>query len=149
MPRILSRVLVLQILSLLLAGTAFPQGSQSGGITGSVKDQSGANIGGATITIVNNATKAVERSVTSTADGLFTATLLPPGDYTVNVKAQGFKTFSSQVAVLLNETSRLDAKLEVGTVTETVEVTANAALVNTESAVTGNPIDSQTMAALP
>lgn len=149
MSRLSSRLVVLLTLSLFLAGTAFSQGSQSGAITGSVKDPSGANIGAANITIVNDATKTVERTVNSTSDGLFSATLVPPGDYTVTIKASGFKTFTSKIEVLLNETTRVDAKLEVGTVTETVEVTATSAVLNTESAVTGNPIDSQTMNSLP
>jgi hypothetical protein len=132
-----------------LAGIAVSQGSQSGGISGSVKDTTGAVITGATVTITNNATKNVERSAVTTSDGLFSATLLPPGDYTVAVKAPGFKAYSGQVTVLLNTTSRFDASLQVGAATEVVEVTASAVAVNTESAVTGTPIDSATLKALP
>jgi hypothetical protein len=87
--------------------------------------------------------------VSTTSDGLFSATLLPPGEYTVNVRAPGFKAFSEKVTVLLNQTSSVAATLQVGTATEIVEVTANAIIVNTESAVTGTPIDSATMRALP
>jgi Carboxypeptidase regulatory-like domain/TonB dependent receptor len=147
--RTLSRLAVLLLAVLLLAGMAAAQGSQSGGISGSVRDASGAVINGATVTITNNATKNVERTVTTTSDGLFSATLLPPGDYTVTVKAQGFKTYSGVAAVLLNTTSRFDATVQVGTATEVVEVTAGAVTVNTESAVTGTPIDSATLKALP
>lgn len=149
MIRILSRSAVLLLALLLLAGVAFPQGAQSGAISGAVTDPSGAVIGGATVTVVNNATKNVERTVVTTNDGLFSATLLPPGDYTVTVKASGFKALSEKVEVLLNQTSRLDAKLQVGTATEVVEVTATATLVNTVSATTGSPIDSATLRALP
>lgn len=134
---------------LLLAGTAFSQSTQSGAISGSVTDPSGAVIGNATITIFNDATKSVERTVVSTNDGLFSVALLPPGTYTVTIKEAGFKAFSEKMTVLLNRTSRLDAKLQVGTVNEVVEVTATAAVVNTESATTGQPIDAATMRALP
>src|SRR5436309_6136293 len=149
MTRGFSRPAVLLLLSLLLAGIAFSQGTQSGAISGSVKDPSGAVVSSATITVVNNATKNVERTVASTKEGLFSATLLPPGDYTVTIKAPGFKPFSGQVDVLLNQTARLDAQLQVGSATETVEVTTNSIVVNTESPVTGTPIDSSTMQALP
>ncbi|HKD81447.1 MAG TPA: carboxypeptidase-like regulatory domain-containing protein [Candidatus Angelobacter sp.] len=146
---VLSRFAVWFMAVLLLAGIAISQGSQSGGISGSVKDATGAAIGGATVTITNNATNNVERSVVTTNEGLFSVTLLPPGDYTVSVKAQGFRAYSAQVAVLLNTTARFDAALQVGATTEVVEVTAGAVTVNTESAVTGTPIDSATLKALP
>lgn len=143
------RLGVLLILSLFLTGIAFSQGAQSGAISGSVTDPSGAVIGSATVTVVNDATKNVERTVTTTGDGLFSATLLPPGDYTVTVTKSGFKTFSQKVTVRLTETTHVDPKLEVGTTTEVVEVKANATVVNTESAVTGTPVDSVTMSSLP
>jgi hypothetical protein len=143
------RLLVLLLVVSLPAGIAFSQGAQSGAISGTVKDPSGAVVSSATVTVVNDATKSVERTVSTTSDGLFSATLLPPGDYTVTVKAQGFKSFSEKVSVLLNQASRLDAVLQVGAATETVEVSAVGVTVNTESAVTGQPIDAQTMRALP
>jgi Carboxypeptidase regulatory-like domain/TonB dependent receptor len=149
MTRFLARSVVLLSTWLLLAAIAVSQSAQTGAISGAVTDPSGAVIGNATITIVNDATKNVERTVVSTADGLFAATLLPPGDYTVNVKAAGFKSYSAKATVLLNQATRLDAKLQVGTVSEVVEVTATAAVVNTESAVTGQPIDAATLQALP
>src|SRR5215469_9203447 len=140
MIRILARSVMLLLTSMLLT---------AGAVSGSVTDPSGAVIGNATITIVNDATKNVERTVVSTSDGLFSATLLPPGDYTVSVKAAGFKSYAAKATVLLNQTSRLDAKLQLGTVSEVVEVTATGAVVNTESAVTGQPIDAATLQALP
>jgi len=149
MARIATRVITLSVLLLFLAGLAFAQGTQSGGISGSVKDPNGAVVGDATITVVNDATRNVERTVVTTSDGLFSATLLPPGDYTITIKKSGFRTYSEKVTVLLNQTAHVDAKLQVGAFTETVEVTANATVVNTESAVTGTPIDSRTMNALP
>lgn len=147
--RTVSRLSIPLLTVLMLVGTAAPQGAQSGAIAGSVTDPSGAVIGGATVTVTNNATKSVERTVATTNGGLFAVTLLPPGDYTVTIKASGFRVHSEQVTVLLNKSSRLDATLQVGAATETVEVTANATMVNTESATTGQPIDSATMRALP
>ncbi len=149
MARLSPRWMALLVVSLLLAGVGFSQSTQTGAISGSVTDPSGAVVAGATITVVNDATKTVERTVVSTADGLFSATLLPPGDYTVTVKKSGFKTVVEKITVLLNESSRLDAKLQVGATNEVVEVTASATTVNTESAVMGNPVDAATMHNLP
>jgi hypothetical protein len=149
MSKLLSRLLLLFLLSALLAGTAFSQGAQSGAIAGSITDPSGAVIGGATVTIVNDATKSVERTVVSTSSGLFSASLLPPGDYTLTVTKSGFKTFTQRVQVLLTQTSRVDVKLAVGTTSDVVEVQGNLSMVNTESAVTGAPVNSATMSQLP
>src|SRR5438477_12017327 len=104
MTRGLSRPAVLLLLSLLLAGIAFSQGTQSGAISGSVKDPSGAVVSSAAITVVNNATNNTERTVASTKEGLFSATLLPPGDYTVTIKAAWFKPYSALVDVERNQT---------------------------------------------
>src|SRR6516164_11836777 len=99
--RMSCRSLILLLALVLPAGRAFSQGAQSGAISGSVTDPTGAVIGNATVTVVNDATQNVERTVTTTGDGLFSATLLPPGDYTVSVKASGFKAFTEKVTVLL------------------------------------------------
>src|SRR2546423_8601160 len=149
MFRVSPRWLVSLILPVLLAGVGFSQNTQSGAIAGSVTDPNGALVGGATVTIVNDATKTLERTIATTGNGQFSATLLPPGDYTVTVKKKGFKAVTEKIQVLLNETSRLHAILEVGTATEVVEVKATATMVNTESAVMGQTMDAATMHALP
>jgi hypothetical protein len=140
---------VILLALVLMASAAFGQGTQSGAISGAITDPSGAVISGATVTVTNTATNNVERTVVTTGDGLFSATLLPPGEYSINVKAANFKTLTRKVTVQLNQTTRADAVLQVGAATETVEVSAMAVTVNTESAVTGTPIDSQTLQALP
>jgi Carboxypeptidase regulatory-like domain/TonB dependent receptor len=136
-------------LLVLFAGYAFSQGTQAGGIAGLVKDSSGALISGADIAIVNDATGAQERTMVTSGDGAFTASLLRPGDYTVTIKAQGFKTYTAKVPVRLNEVTRMDANLVVGGTAEVIEVQANSTMVNTESATTGQPIDAATLRALP
>src|SRR5260370_15274797 len=131
---------------------AITQAGQSGPISGSVKDAQGAVVSGATVTITNDATKNVERTVAPTSDGLFSASLVPPGDYTVTIKAPSaanFKVFPQKVTVRLNETTRVDAKMEPGGVNEVVGVSAVTPVINTESAVTGPPIDPATLSALP
>jgi hypothetical protein len=143
----LLRYLGYVLLAVLFCSAAFAD--TTGDISGSVKDSQGRLVPGATVTVINDATKATERTVSSSSDGLFSVTLLPPGTYIVNINAAGFKTFSQKVEVLLNQKTRLDAQLEVGGASETVEVKSQAAAVNTDNAVTGQPIDSQTLQALP
>ena len=99
---------------LLSAVMASAQGSQSGGITGTVKDQSGAMVGGAVIEIYNLETGVLERHVTTNAEGLYTIVQLRPGSYRVEVTDAGFSKFVTTLVVRLNETARLDVTLKVG-----------------------------------
>src|SRR5262249_32113357 len=136
-------------LLVLFTGYAFSQGTQAGGIAGLIKDSTGALVSGADVTIVNDATGGQERTMTTSGDGAFSASLLHPGDYTVIVKASGFKTYTAKVPVRLNEVTRIDANLVIGAPAEVIEVQANSTMVNTESATTGQPIDAATLRALP
>src|SRR2546423_3631657 len=144
------RLLTSGLLVALLCAVVFAQGSQTGGITGTVTDPQGAVVPGATVDIVNEATGKAERRVTTGADGSYTATLLPPGKYRIEVTAKNFKkTVVTDAEVRITETTRQDVALTVGGVSETVEVQAEATLINPSSAVTGTAITAQTMERLP
>ena len=145
------RNVVQGVLFLLLAAiAALSQGLQTGGVTGVVRDPSGAVIAGAKIDLVNTGTGKVDRSITSAADGGFAFTLVPPGAYRVDVSASGFKQFRAhEVEVRINEATRVDCTLEVGSIQDTISVEAMSTMVSTESATTGQPIDSHTLTALP
>lgn len=98
-------------------------------LSGTVTDPSGAVVPGAVVTAVNNA-NAQTRTVTSSADGAYAFTLLPPGTYTVTVKKAGFQTFSSKNVVLnVGELRGLPIRLKTGAVTQTVEVSTTTAPV--------------------
>jgi hypothetical protein len=110
---------------IMLAGVAF--GQSDGSITGQVKDNNGAAIAGATVRIVNPA-NSVSRTATTDADGIFVAPQLPPGAYTISVEKQGFKKVEKG-AVVLSTSDKLNAgdfTLEVGQVTEAVQIQADA-----------------------
>ena len=115
-------------------------------LTGTVTDPSGAVVSGAAITLRNNGTNTDVVTVKTDSSGVYTASELPVGTYTVTVKASGFKTFvGSDVILDVGEHRSLDMKLEVGQVTETVTVTATTIPVETSSGaqsttVTGNQI---------
>jgi hypothetical protein len=149
--RAISRILATTFLTFfLLATLAFPQGAQTGGITGVVLDATGATVQFARVDIYNEETEKPERSLTTDADGNFTATLLPPGIYRIQITATGFKQYrAAAVSVRLNETTRHDAALVIGGVNEIVQVEATPAVLNTTSATTGQPVDSRTLRALP
>lgn len=121
--------------------------SDLGTINGTVKDPTGAVIPNAAVIVKNQAT-GTERRVTSNESGLYTVSNIPAGLYNISVAAQGFKKFES-VGNKLDPSSTVDvtATLTVGAATETVEVSATAQVLQTESAsvqklVTREQIDS-------
>lgn len=103
-------------------------------ITGTVTDQSGAIVSGASVTAKQNTTGNTVTSVTSQA-GVYVINALPIGPYIVTVVAAGFKTESHSGLVLSSEQSAtINFKLTVGTQSETISVEANSANLETETA---------------
>ena len=121
----------------------------TGQINGSVADSSGALLPGVTVEATNTATGATRTAVTG-ADGLYTIPLLPPGDYTVKATLQGFRAAQRDgVRVTVTETARVAFQLELGQLSETITVTAEATLVETSNATHGIVIDEQKIVELP
>jgi hypothetical protein len=113
-----------------------------GRISGTIKDANGGAVPNATVTITNAATNLV-RTVTSDEDGFYTATNLPVGTYTILVARDGFKR-AQQAGVVLAADARLtqDMTLEVGQVTETVQVSSGVGeTVNTTSGELARVVD--------
>jgi hypothetical protein len=138
------------ILSLLFAAIAYAQGSQTGGLTGVVNDQSGALVRGATVDIIDESTGRSVRNITTGDDGGYAATLLPPGNYRLEVTAPNFKKIVVQgVSVTINQTTRQDVTLEAGRIEETVNIEAALSLINPTSPVTGQGLEAQTLRRLP
>ena len=114
--------------------------SDVGSIVGFVKDPTGAVIPGAKVSVKSESTGQTF-SVTTDSSGHYTVTNLQPGNYTVTAEATGFKTFTSTSNKLnANSTLSLDANMAVGTASETVEVSASASLLQTESAAVQNNV---------
>lgn len=107
----------------------------TGSISGVVKDASGAAVVGATVTVKDTDKNITVRVLTSDADGVYTAPLLPIGHYSVTVEASGFKKYI-KTAIELNVNDRLtiDAALEVGGTNEEVIVQASPVQVELQSA---------------
>jgi hypothetical protein len=111
-----------------------------GSISGTVKDQSGGMIAGASITVVNAGTNET-RHLKSTAQGEFTVTDLEPVMYNITVEAQGFKKeLIRSVKVDTASVASIVATLQPGSISTEITVTAEAATVNTESGTTSATI---------
>ncbi|MBV8897894.1 MAG: carboxypeptidase regulatory-like domain-containing protein, partial [Acidobacteriaceae bacterium] len=108
--------------------------SDNGTINGTVADPTGATVPNATV-VVRDQASGTERTVTSNAEGLYSVTNIRPSVYTVTVTASGFKKFDSTNNKLdPASTLEVNVPLELGTATETVEVSAAATRLQTETA---------------
>lgn len=137
-------VFLLVFFSTLVFGQEF-----RGSISGRVTEASGAAVPNATVTITNVATNTPTTTSTSDA-GDFTVLYLIPGRYMVTVEAQGFKkTVRQGIEVRVGDRLVLDLQLEVGGVTETVNITSDAPLLETASASAGQVIDRRRISELP
>ena len=104
-----------------------------GSIVGNVKDSTGAVVPRASVTVTNKATNLTREAVTDESGG-YGFTDLPTGNYTLKISQPGFKTFEqTEVPVTLNNVSRVDITLQVGEVSETITVTGEAAILQTET----------------
>jgi len=123
--------------------------STYGSIVGSVTDVSGAIVTDANVTLTNLGTSE-KRTQSSGADGLFTFVNLFPGQYRVDVEKQGFKHFvRNPVVVEVQQNTRVDAALQVGEVSQVVEVTSETPLLQTESSSLGQVVDQRKADELP
>lgn len=118
-------------------------------ILGSVTDSTGAAIAGATVAVTEEST-SLQRSVKSGDDGRFLIPLLPIGSYRMRVEATGFNAFvQTGIRLQLNQNARVDAALQIGSLTESIEITATVPLVDTYSAAGGDVVDSKRITELP
>ena len=121
----------------------------AGGITGFVRDPSGAVVPGATITVTNLSTN-VRLVATSTGDGVYTAPNLAPGDYQIDVELAGFKPIRrDHVRAATGETLRIDFTLVVGGLHETLQLTARPPVLREETAGLGAVVDNGAILQLP
>jgi outer membrane receptor protein involved in Fe transport len=133
--------------ALLTPATGFAQGT--GVIYGTVSDESGAAVPGAEITAVLT-DRGTTRSGTSGPNGEYVFPAMPIGIYSIQVTLSGFQQFHREgVTLNANDNIRVDAKLTLGSVTESVSVTVEPAHVDTRSAVMGTLIDGRRLTDLP
>ncbi|MEN6535745.1 MAG: carboxypeptidase regulatory-like domain-containing protein [Bryobacteraceae bacterium] len=118
-------------------------------IMGNVTDPSGAAITGAKVTVTDELT-GLKRIVTSGNDGAFLFPLLRIGTYRVSVEATGFKSFvQAGIQLQLNQNARIDAQMQLGSISDTIEVAASVPLVDTYSAAGGDVVETKRITELP
>jgi hypothetical protein len=128
------------LLALAAAPSLFAQSTGSATLRGTVKDQQGALVPKAAVTLINEATRD-ERKVETNDAGIYVFSSVNPGSYTLKVEGSGFKTVEqTQVILSPGDTRGLDVTLQVGAPTETVTVTATAETLQTETGAKENTI---------
>ena len=136
-------------LSLWMLLCAWASAQTSGTISGYTKDPTGSFVPNVKVTVTNERTGAT-RSATSDDSGFYQVLALVSGVYTIEAEAQGFKKFrNTGVALTVDDNVRADVTLEIGQMTESIEVTAQAALIDTRSSQTSATIDDRRIVDLP
>ena len=121
----------------------------NGSINGVVRDSAQAVVTGAKVQITNVQTNVAQEATTG-PDGAYHFLALPPGNYRISATASGFRTYNaSGITLQVNDQLRVDITLQVGTIAETIDVSASAAHVETESTQLGDVVSSKQMLALP
>src|SRR5713226_5046426 len=132
---------------LLASQAAFAQTFAA--LSGETRDASGAVVTGAIVTAVNVGTNAA-RSVTTNEAGDYSFPSLPPGSYLVKVEKTGFKTvIRNEIELQVQQSARIDFEMQVGQVSESIEVQSTATLLATEDATVGTVIENKRIVELP
>jgi hypothetical protein len=131
------RLLILFLISTLACLAQLSRGT----ITGTVKDGTGAVVPGASVRLVQTATNALSQTSSNEA-GQYTVPNLPPGSYEITVETQGFKKLvRKNIELRVTEVLNVELALELGTVTEAIEVTAEVSRLQTETPEVGTSLD--------
>ena len=129
--------------------SAFAQSQTTGGIAGTVRDENGAVIVGAQVTVKSLA-NGDERKVTTDGEGNYAALLLSPGTYRVSVRANGFRKVEFEsVRVVITETSTLDIPLEVGNISDQAVRIESEPTIQAGGPQLGRVVDSRAVSELP
>src|SRR5689334_21161564 len=126
--------------SLAIVSCCFAQNTAE--ITGRIVDATGSVAPGAQVEIRSVGTNS-KWDVRSNADGYYTQALLPPGEYRVSVRLSGFKQEIRTLTLEVQQVSRIDFTLQVGTSTETIEVVASSPMLESSNASVGQVIETQ------
>jgi hypothetical protein len=146
-PPILS-TLALTFLACVL-GTGLALGQATTSVRGTITDPDGNAIVGANIVLANAESKA-ERTATTGGQGEYQFLLIPPGTYTLNVRAAGFRSYEQKGLVLLvNTPATANVQLKVGATTEVLTVTSEAPALNLVDASVGNSFDEKQVRQIP
>ena len=148
-PRVIITSIFAFLLTILFTTAAFGQSeSGSAAVEGVVKDQNGAVVQGATVVIKNKDTN-LERTVTTNSNGIFSASVLPVGNYVVITKASGFAETSKSVSLSVGESTPVEITLGLQGASVQVDVTGDADVISAETESTGSTISQRLVSDLP
>jgi hypothetical protein len=133
---------------LIWAAMASLYAQSTGSVVGTVTDSSGANFAGGPVTLTNIGTSERRASLTDN-NGNYQFFSVVPGKYRVDIEKPGFKHFTQELTVQLDTASRVDVAMQVGEMTQLVEVTAQSALVQTDSATLGQVVEGRQVDEMP
>ncbi len=137
------------VIALVFAASPLYSQTSSGSIVGNVTDASGAALANTPVQLTNLGTNE-KRNETTNADGLYQFLNILPGQYSVTVEKTGFKRIvRSPIAVETQTTSKIDLALQLGDVSQTIEVTAQTPLLQPESSTLGQVVDQRKTTELP
>src|SRR5579863_2172331 len=143
-----SKFLTVAFAALLLCVPAFSQGN-TGRILGTVTDQSGGVVVGATVTVIDTE-RGITRTLTTADAGAYNATNLTAGNYTVRAEAKGFKKLERQnIVIEVGHEVRIDLTVQPGEQNQTVTVTESVPLVETTNASMGGTLENTDIVDLP
>ncbi len=145
----LQKHLAVWSVGILLATSALAQTTGTGTLVGTITDSTAAVVAGAKVTVVNAAT-AFTSEVPTSNEGAYYIPYLSPGTYRITVESPGFKKYVREgVVIRTGEIPRIDIQMEVGGVTETVQVTGGVPLLDTETSASGLVLSGDTLVAIP
>jgi Carboxypeptidase regulatory-like domain len=145
--RLIKKLVLLPLLLLATGGALKAQTIVTGAISGTVTDASGAAVPDAKVTLLNEATQQTQSANTG-ATGVYQFPLLKPGPYSLTVEKSGFRRTVQKADVLLGQTATVNVGLEVGEVSQTVEITGQAPLLQTEDGNITSNVDLRTLQSL-
>lgn len=146
--KIVLRGFSLLVCVLMFASQAFSQNT-TGSIVGTVTDSTGAAVANATVTVTNIAT-ADKRIATSSDSGEYQILTLLPGQYSLTIEGAGFKRYvRNPVDVQVEQSSRINAQMVVGAVTEQITITSTAPIIQSENASLGQVVEGRSVTEMP
>jgi len=134
---------------LVAFASLLPAQTSLGTITGTIIDQNGAGVPGASISVTLKASN-LRYTGTSFQDGTYSVGQLPPGGYELNATASGFKSFKqTNITIEVSQRLRIDINLEVGSISESINVTAEIPRIQTEDSSLGTTVERKRIEELP
>ncbi len=147
--RVVSGIAIVGVFLAFIAASPASGQVLYGGITGTVTDSTGGTVPAATVTITHKETNLSRETVTNDS-GIYSFTNVQAGAYDIKVSLSGFREFvQTNVPVSVNQISRVDVKLDVGALTETVTVQSAAELLQTDKADVHTELKSAEITSLP